>query len=161
MAHTAPVYFLCMQNDIHSPFSAAHSHPIMPPGRRKRSAPYLLIGIGLVLLITAAIGSIDLFDYMSDPYRKLQEFPISRYFESYQSLAGLKFRSDLRVEADLGWKDGVGRLMVFTPVGDTHQLAAFIPPSLTDVFFNKGQNYTASLEVKEGGLIYVDSCRKD
>lgn len=133
----------------------------MPEAHRKRSAPYLLIGIGLILLIGAAVGGVVLFGYLNDPYRKLEEFPVARYLENYQSLSGLKFRSDLRVEADLGWKDGVGRLMVFTPVGDTHQLAAFVPPSLTDVFFNKGQNYTTSLEVKEGGLIYVDSCRKD
>lgn len=140
-----------------SPFSDL---PKSRPISRKRFSIPLVTGI-ILLSATVGVGTFFLFAYLNDPYRKLEEFPIARYLESYQSLAGLKFRSDLRVEADLGWKDGAGRLMVFTPSGDTHQLAAFIPPSLTDVFFNKGQNYTAALEVKEGGLIYVDSCRKD
>jgi len=149
-----------MENDIQSPFSAARAHPVVA-GKKNLSLFPVLIGGGLLFLILTAVGGFFLFSSLSDPYRKLEEFPVSRYLEDYRSLAGLKFRSDLRVEADLGWKDGIGRLMVFTPVGETHQLAAFIPPTLTDVFFNKGQNYTAAIEVKEGGLIYVDSCRKD
>jgi len=102
-----------------------------------------------------------LIGYLNDPFRKLEVFPVDKYLEDYQSLAGLKFRSELRVEADLGWKDGVGRLMVFTPANQSRQLVVFIPPNLSGVLFNKGQSYLCELEVKEGGLIHANSCRKN
>jgi hypothetical protein len=116
------------------------------------------VAVFAVLLIG---GGFLTFNYLNDPYRNLEGFPTAKYFDSYQSLAGLKFRGNLRVEADLGWKEGVGRLMVFTPADESRQLAVFIPPSLSNVFFNKGQNYIVELEIKEGGLIYADSCRKN
>lgn len=148
------------ENDIESPFSAARAHPVASGGK-KSPRPLLRIVLGSAALALLLAGGFFLFSYLNDPYRKLEEFPVARYFDGYQALSGLKFRAGLRVEADLGWKDGVGRLMVFTPDGDTRQLAALIPPGLSNVFFNKGQTYTAALEVKEGGLIHVDSCRKN
>jgi hypothetical protein len=30
-----------------------------------------------------------------------------------------------------------------------------------DIYFTKGQTYTAEIEVKEGGLIYANSCQKN
>jgi hypothetical protein len=148
-------------SEISSPFSSAKAHPSSRKAARASSKKTFLIGNSIVVLLALAAGGMVLFQYLNDPYRNLEEFPAGKYFDGYRSLAGLKFRSDMRVEADLGWKDGAGRLMVFTPVGESRQLAVFIPPSLAGVFFNKGQNYTMQLEVKEGGLIYADSCRKN
>ena len=145
--------------DISSPFSSVRAVPKTP--RRPaftKAALIITVTLSAVLLIG---GSLLLFNYLNDPYRKLESFPVSKYFDDFQSLAGLKFRAELRVDADLGWKESIGRLMVFSPSGENRQLVVFIPPALSDVFFNKGQNYTVKLEVKEGGLIYADSCRKD
>jgi hypothetical protein len=153
MAHPHP--------DITSPFSSEKAQPSARGGTRSSSWKAILIGGLVVALLALTAGGAFLLQYLNDPFRKLEEFPVGKYFDSYRSLAGLKFRSDMRVEADLGWKDGIGRLMVFTPTGDNRQLAVFIPPVLSGVFFNKGQNYTIQLEVKEGGLIYADSCRKN
>jgi len=36
-----------------------------------------------------------------------------------------------------------------------------IPPSLAQIYFTKGQTYEGELEVKEGGLIYANSIRKN
>jgi hypothetical protein len=77
-------------------------------------------------------------------------------------LAGSKFKAELHVEADLGWKDGAGRLMLFSTPDDPRPVAVLIPPAVSNgIYFTKGQTYTLAIEVKEGGLIYADSCQKN
>jgi hypothetical protein len=98
---------------------------------------------------------------MSDPLRTLEAFPVAKYLENHRAVAGAKFKGELRVEADLGWKEGVGRLMVFTLPGDTRPIVVLIPAQLSNIYFSKGQTYLAELEVKEGGLIYANNCRKN
>ena len=86
---------------------------------------------------------------------------MDKYLADYRSLTGAKFKADLKVSTDLGWKADTGRLMVFTMENDTRPLVVLIPPRLGGLFFTKGQNYQASLEVGEGGLVYADSCEKE
>ncbi|MEJ0001200.1 MAG: hypothetical protein WDO13_19825 [Verrucomicrobiota bacterium] len=101
------------------------------------------------------------YKYLDDPYRTLEPFPMDKYLSDYRSLTGNKFKADLKVSADLGWKAETGRLMVFTVPNDTRPLVILIPPKLAGIYFTKGQNYQASLEVGEGGLVYADSCEKE
>ena len=91
----------------------------------------------------------------------MEGFPTGKFFENYHSLAGNKFRGELRVEADLGWKEGTGRLMLFSTPGDNRPISVLIPANIASIYFVKGQTYLAELEVKEGGLVYASSCRKN
>jgi hypothetical protein len=115
------------------------------------------------LLIVVVVGIIGYFTwkYLADPYRTLEPFPMDKYLSDYRSMTGNKFKADLKVSADLGWKAETGRLMVFTLPSDSRPLVVLIPPKLSALYFTKGQNYQASLEVGEGGLIYADSCEKE
>ena len=36
-----------------------------------------------------------------------------------------------------------------------------IPPKFSGLYFTKGQNYVASLEVQQDGTVYADSCEKE
>ena len=142
-----------------SPFASAQASISTAEKRvASRRMWWVMGGIGVVLAVIAAIF---IFRYVNDPYRTLEPFPVSRYLENYHSLAGSKFRGDIRVEADLGWKEGVGRLMVFSSIGDGHSFVVLMPPKLAGTYFTKGQVYSAELEVREGGLIYANSCRKN
>jgi hypothetical protein len=141
-----------------SPFSDAEA----PTLRRKtKSKAPLWIAAGSVLLLAALVGGFFLFRYLNDPLRTLEPFPVSKYLDSYKSLAGSKFRGNLRVENDLGWKEGSGRLMVFSLRDEPRPVAVMIPPHLSSIYFTKGQTYEGELEVKEGGLIYANSIRKN
>lgn len=115
----------------------------------------------MIFLVIAAGGGLFLFRYLNDPLRTLEPFPVAKYMDSYRALAGSKFRGNLRVENDLGWKEGVGRLMVFSCREDPRPIVVMIPPSLAQIYFTKGQTYEGELEVKEGGLIYANSIRKN
>ncbi len=107
------------------------------------------------------VGGFFLVQHLNDPLRTLEPFPVSKYLDSYKSVAGLKFRADVRVENDLGWKEGIGRLMVFTLRDDPHPIVVMIPATFAQVYFTKGQSYVGEFEVKEGGLIYANTIRKN
>jgi len=119
------------------------------------------ISLGIVVLVALGVGGFFLMRYLNDPLRTLEPFPIGKYLESYKSLAGSKFRGNLRVENDLGWKEGVGRLMVFSLREDPRPIVVMIPASLAQTYFTKGQSFEGELEVKEGGLVYANSIRKN
>ena len=146
------------EKPILSPFSDSES-PVLQKRRKSRLA--LWISLGAVLCMLLVIGGFFLTRYLNDPLRTLEPFPVGKYLESYKAQAGSKFRGNLRVENDLGWKEGSGRLMVFSLHDNPHPIVVMIPPSLAQIYFTKGQTYEGELEVKEGGLIYANSIRKN
>jgi len=121
----------------------------------------LWIVSGLLALLILGVSGYFTYKYLDDPYRTLEPFPMDKYLSDYRSMAGAKFKADLKVSADLGWKAETGRLMVFTMQNDSRALVVLIPPKLSGIFFTKGQNYQVSLLVGEGGLVYADSCEKE
>lgn len=145
---------------IVSPFSEVEGQ--VPGPKRHRGRMVLIVGIVLLLLAAGGIGGVVLDSYLNDPYRTMEAFPVEKFLESPRSLAGSKFKAELRVEADLNYKEGVGRLMLFTSRQDSRPIAVMVPEVVgQDIYFTKGQSYIAELEVKEGGLIYANSCKKN
>ncbi|PTY02976.1 hypothetical protein DB346_07645 [Verrucomicrobia bacterium LW23] len=143
-----------------SPF--AYSEVSEVPRKSSGGAIVLWSAVILILLGAGAVGGVFLSRYLSDPYRTLEAFPVSKYLDTPRALAGSKFKGELRVEADLGWKEGVGRLMLFSMSEDSRPVAVMVPAGVANgIYFTKGQSYMAELEVKEGGLIYANSCRKN
>jgi len=145
---------------IISPFAQTISS-VQPARSKGRINWPLWIVSSLLIVVTLGMMSYFLYKYIGDPYRTLEPFPVDKYLSDYRSLAGARFKADLKVSADLGWKADTGRLMVFTVENSNRPIVVMIPPKLGGIFFMKGQNYQASLEVGEGGLIYADSCDKD
>lgn len=143
---------------IVSPFSDMES-PILV--KRQKKSHTMWIVLAAIVAIAAIIGGYFLFRSLNDPLRTLEPFPVAKYLEGYKALAGSKFRGELRVENDLGWKEGAGRLMVFSFRDDPKPVVVMIPPSLAQIYFTKGQSYVGELEVKEGGLIYANFIRKN
>ncbi len=114
--------------------------------------------LGMVVLGNGAYFG---FRYLANPYRTLEPFSVDKYLADFQPLAGSKFGAVLKVVADLGWKENIGRLMVFNAPNDSRPILVLVPPNLAGLYFSKGQTYQVALEVGEGGLIYADSCDKD
>lgn len=134
----------------------------MPAKKSKAGKIALWIVVAVILVAAGGFGGVFLTRYLSDPLRTMENFPVAKYLDSYRGLAGSKFKGQLRVEADLGWKEGAGRLMLFTCPDDNRPLAVMIPAAVANgIYFTKGQTYLSELEVKEGGLIYANSCKKN
>jgi hypothetical protein len=143
-----------------SPFARTTS-TVQPTGGKGSGSMALWIVSGLLVLVIVGVIGYFSYKYMADPYRTLEPFPMDKYLADYRSMTGAKFKADLKVSNDLGWKADTGRLMVFTTQNDSRPLVVLIPPRLGGLFFEKGQNYQASLEVEDGGLVYADSCEKE
>lgn len=145
---------------IISPFAQTTS--TVASARSGGSSSFALwIVSGLLIFLILGVCGYFTYKYLDDPYRTLEPFPMDKYLSDYRSMAGAKFKADLKVSADLGWKAETGRLMVFTMQNDSRAVVVLIPPKLSGIFFTKGQNYQVSLEVGEGGLVYADSCEKE
>lgn len=145
--------------DVVSPF--AQSRTTLPEAGKSKVGLALWSSLGLILVAAGSVFGIYLAGRLNDPLRTLEGFPVAKYLEGHRALAGAKFKGELRVEADLGWKEGIGRLMVFTASQDNRPVVVMIPAQFSNIYFTKGQSYLAELEVKEGGLIYANSCRKN
>ena len=143
-----------------SPFAQTTSTVQTRGGGGGNSLALWLVSSLLVLVVVGIVGYFA-YKYLSDPYRTLEPFPMDKYMSDYRSLEGARFKADLKVSNDLGWKADTGRLMVFTVQSDSRPLVVLIPPRLGGLFFEKGQDYQASLEIVEGGLVYADSCEKE
>jgi hypothetical protein len=142
-----------------SPF--AHTEAVLPAKRQGGNKMLMLVGLAIILVAAGAVSGVYLTRYLNDPLRTLENFPVAKYLDGYRGLAGSKFKGQLRVEADLGWKEGAGRLMLFTCPDDNRPVAVMIPAAVAGgIYFTKGQTYLSELEVKEGGLIYANSCKK-
>jgi hypothetical protein len=145
---------------IISPF--AHTTATVQAARGGRSSNWALWAlVSLLVILLVGGGAFLTYRYVQDPYRTLPAFSMDKYLSDYRSMAGLKFKADLKVANDLGYQPDVGRLMVFTLENDSRPLVVLIPPNLSSIYFTKGQNYQASLEVRDRGVVYADSCEKE
>jgi len=145
---------------IISPFAQTTSTVRPRSGGGSGSFALWIVSSLLVVVVVAVIGYF-LYQYLNDPYRTLEPFPMDKYLADYRSMTGNKFKADLTVSADLGWTQETGRLMVFTLPSDNRSIVVLIPPKLSGLYFTKGQNYRASLEVQQDGTVYADSCEKE
>ena len=145
---------------IISPFAQTTSTVRRGGGSGSGSLALWIVSSLLILVVIGVIGYFTL-QYLNNPYRTLEPFPMDKYLSDYHSMIGNKFKAELKVSASLDYQADSGRLMVFTLPDDSHPLVVLIPPKFSGLYFTKGQNYVASLEVQQDGTVYADSCEKE
>lgn len=128
------------------------------PGLQKA---ILVIGIVIAVLLGVLLVLLAWKHTVNNPYRTLEKFSAEKYFENPGSLTGNRFQATLRVEGDLGWTSGVGKLMVFSVDGDSRYIPVLVPDDKLDYSFSKGQTYLAKIYVQEGGLISATDFKKN
>lgn len=145
---------------IISPF--ANTEAAMVQASPRKFNPTIWIISGLLVIALCVTTGFYVNKYLNDRFRTLEVFPVAKYLEGPHTLSGSRFKAELRVEANLGWKETAGTLMLFTTTDDSNPLAVMVPADLMKtVSFSKGQTYMAELEVKEGGLIYANAVQKN
>jgi hypothetical protein len=145
---------------IISPFAQTTSTVRRGSGSGSGSLALWIVSSVLILVVVSVLGYF-LVQYLNDPYRTLETFPMDKYMSDYRSMVGNKFKADLKVSASLDYQADTGRLMVFTLPNDSRSVVVLVPPKFSGLYFTKGQNYQASLEVQQDGTIYADSCEKE
>jgi hypothetical protein len=143
--------FRNMPEQSHLPPPQDHHH------RHHLSWKWVLTGL---LFVGVIVGGVMLDRVMRDPYRTLEVFSVDKYFDNPRSLTGNRFQATLRVEGDLGWSAGVGKLMVFSVENDTRFIPVVVQGNALNFSFSKGQAYLAEIRVEDGGLLYATELRK-
>ncbi len=91
-----------------------------------------------------------------------EPFPVAAYLESPDNLQGNRYTLEAEIDAQLEWKEGIGRLLAVRPLPlDAHQgrLPVFIADSL-NANLMVAQRYRMELTVRRGGLLQVTELRK-
>ncbi|MCU0794014.1 MAG: hypothetical protein MUE42_14445 [Opitutaceae bacterium] len=88
-------------------------------------------------------------------------FPVNAYLESPDNLQGNRYVLSAEIDAQLEWREGVGRLLSVRALGDASdvRLPVFIADSL-QANLMVAQRYELTLTVRRGGLLYVTALRK-
>jgi hypothetical protein len=145
---------------IISPFAQTTSTVRRGSGSGSGSLALWIVSALLAVVILGVIGYFTV-QYLNDPYRTLEPFPMDKYLSDYRSMVGNKFKAEMKVSASIDYQADTGRLMVFTLPNDSRSLVVLVPPKFSGLYFTKGQNYQASLEVQQDGTVYADSCEKE
>lgn len=140
---------------VNSPFSNSRVsiQPPHPTLTAKGLALWVGIALGVAIIVGAVIFSKELF---FSHLRTLREFPVQEYYENQTSLEGTRFRADLTIAGQIGWKETLGRLVNCT-VGDGKlPVVVLVPPKFDSTSMEAGRQFQAELLVTEGGLIKVN-----
>jgi hypothetical protein len=88
-------------------------------------------------------------------------FPVSAYLEAPDNLQGNRYTLDAEIDAQLEWREGVGRLLAVHPLGA--EAAARLPVFIADSVQSNlmvAQRYRLEITVRQGGLLHVTALRK-
>lgn len=90
-----------------------------------------------------------------------EPFPVAVYLDTPGNLQGNRYTLDAEIDAQLEWKEGVGRLLAVHPLasGAGVRLPVFVADSL-QANLMVAQRYRLELTVRRGGLLYVSALRK-
>jgi len=90
-----------------------------------------------------------------------ESFPVSAYLDAPDNLQGNRYTLEAEIDAQLQWKEGVGRLLSVRPLGQetATRLPVFIADSL-NANLMVAQRYRFELTVRRGGLLYVTALNK-
>ncbi len=90
-----------------------------------------------------------------------ESFPVAAYSDAPDNLQGNRYTLEAEIDAQLQWREGVGRLLSVRPLGQENatRLPVFIADSL-NANLMVAQRYRFELTVRHGGLLYVTALRK-
>lgn len=118
--------------------------------------PSLLRVVPRVLVLAAGFGAIALTGGCG---RSGEPFPVRAFIAAPDNLQGNRYQLEAEVDAQLNWREGVGRIIAVRPLKDDARLPVFIADSLkTNLLI--AQRYRFDITVRKGGLLYVEHLEK-
>ena len=110
---------------------------------------------GMVLLPVLLMG----LAVSSGCSRSGEPFPVHAFIAAPDNLQGNRYELEAEVDAQLNWREGVGRIIAVRPLKGDVRLPVFIADSLK-VNLLVAQRYRFAITVRKGGLLYVDHLDK-
>lgn len=88
-----------------------------------------------------------------------EPFPVRAFFSAPDNLQGNRYSLEAEIDAQINWREGVGRLIAVRTLRDDARLPVFIADSLNANLL-VAQRYRFEITVRKGGLLYVDHLKK-
>ncbi|MEO0795089.1 MAG: hypothetical protein AAFX93_08005 [Verrucomicrobiota bacterium] len=118
--------------------------------------PIIGVVIGIVALVILVI---TLVMVQGGSYSGLQKFPAESYRNAPQNLLGNSYVLDAQVDSMLSYEPGLGRLLAVRADESTGRIPVFLPDGLEDSI-HTGQRYSMKVNIRNGGLIYIEELKK-
>ena len=91
--------------------------------------------------------------------RSGEPFPVHAFIAAPDNLQGNRYQLEAEVDAQLNWREGVGRIIAVRPLKGDVRLPIFIADSLKANLL-VAQRYRFAISVRKGGLLYVEHLDK-
>lgn len=91
--------------------------------------------------------------------RSGEPFPVRAFLSAPDNLQGNRYELEAEIDAQLNWREGVGRLIAVRTLRDDARLPIFIADSMKANLL-VAQRYRFEITVRKGGLLYVERLKK-
>ncbi len=88
-----------------------------------------------------------------------EPFPVREFLSAPDNLQGNRYELEGEIDAQLSWREGVGRIIAVRTLRGDARLPVFIADSLKANLL-VAQRYRFEVTVRKGGLLYVERLKK-
>lgn len=88
-----------------------------------------------------------------------EPFPVRAFVADPSNLQGNRYVIEAEIDAQINWREGVGRLIAVRTLRDNARLPVFIADSMKANLL-VAQRYRFEITVRKGGLLYVEGLKK-
>jgi len=127
--------------------------------RRHPSGKINPVLIAFLIPLAVIIAAVVLIVLRNHWHHSLETLNVSAYQHSPNDLAGNHYNLDAQIDAQLKWDEGFGRLLSVKPLDGSGRLSVFVPDKVASDL-RVGQRFHMSVEIKDKGLIEVESLEK-
>ena len=113
------------------------------------------------LILSCAVLAISFFAFGcgKGEFSSLEDLPVDSYLKKPGDFLGNTYLLKARIDSQIKWREGVGRILAVRAEGENTRLPVFVPES-GGPNMHVGQVYEMRAVIREGGLIYVEALRK-
>ena len=91
--------------------------------------------------------------------RSGEPFPVRAFLAAPDNLLGNRYELEAEIDAQLNWREGLGRIIAVRTLRDDARLPIFIADSMKANLL-VAQRYRFEISVRKGGLLYVEYLKK-
>lgn len=89
----------------------------------------------------------------------LEILPVEDYVQQPGNFLGNTYRISAQIDSQITWEEDVGRIMAVQTEGSRSRIPVFVP-DVVEKNLHVGQRYELRVNIRKGGLIYVEDLRK-
>ena len=89
----------------------------------------------------------------------LEALPVDDYLEKPRNFLGNTYQLSGQIDSQIEWEEGLGRILAVKAAGGASRIPVFVPDAVEQNLY-VGQRYKMRVNIRKGGLIYVEDLRK-